>query len=95
MDTIWSINSYWLGRDYCKKSSFRKVFQYIILNYSLKSSKPFRISKNGVVVNVIEKINEIPININPNVMHLNVRHGHHDENQNGEAQNNILEIILI
>lgn len=51
--------------------------------------KSFRISKNGVVVNVIEKINEISININPNIIHLDVRHGHHAENQNGEPQNNI------
>lgn len=71
-----------MGRNYSKKSTYRRVSVYPILYNSIKNSKPFRISKSGNRVDVIKKVQ-------PNVIHINIERHNVEQNQNRIEQNDI------
>lgn len=71
-----------MGRNYSKKSTYRRVSAYFIIYTSIKNSKPFRISKNGNRVDVIKKVE-------PNVIHINIQRNNVEQNQNRIEQNDI------
>jgi len=70
---VWSQNADRLGKSDCSKNAKRRVSKYKYYNFSVKNSKPFRVSKNGVPVESIKKISDNFNNRNNDVIHLDIQ----------------------
>ena len=70
---VWSQNADRLGKSNRSKNTKRRVSKYKFYNLSVKNSKPFRVSKNGVPVESIKKIGDNFNNRNNNVIHLDIQ----------------------
>ena len=78
-----------MGRSHCKKSSIGRVRRYYFNFFSVKNSKPFRVSKNGNTVDVIKKIEFVPHQSNQNNMQIQLRRNNNGQIPNNNMPNNI------
>ena len=89
MDGIWSSDANRLGKGYCELDTKFRVSKYGIYNIRIKNSKPFRVSKNGVPVDSMKKINNALNNRYNNGIRIEPHRNNIALNINNNVENNI------
>lgn len=62
----------WIEQESLQAKSLPESKNLYLFIFRTKNSKPFRVSKNGVAVNVIKKLNDVQRDVNNNVIHISL-----------------------
>jgi hypothetical protein len=79
----------WIGQKLSQVAFLQESKKIFLFIFRIKNSKPFRVTKNKIPVDVINKLPQIPGNNNNRVIHIELNRNNRIQNQNSTRINNI------